>query len=418
MKMYKKGISLIVLVITIIVLIIIATTVIVSLSSTNIIKETSNTVFKSDMQSYKDVYAMYLADYMMQNDAKTSDSLNVKASDVEFTEIFGTNVKDEYKEKLEIVAGRLVYRTADPELVPVLKELNMAITVVPTTLAVGDLVEYIPTADPGGTYSGATYAKDTVATSTTYNTYIEKTKDTYTPGNMKWVYLGQDEAGNVLLTSQEATNFTMTIAGQDGFVDGPSRLDTLCNTLYGNSTYALATRNMKIEDINRVLGYPGETGNLGSYYDQAGTIINTPIAKTIGQIETELGKKINNRKTPRKIPAKAFEDYLSDYYSYTGAAYKGESTDEYKVIFKKADGTTNQSIYWLSSSNVNAIVCDGYAYFNVRRVNGGRLTAYGVFCSNNAEYAPSYALRPVIVLKPNIQFGEKNSNGELKLVEM
>ena len=54
----------------------------------------------------------------------------------------------------------------------------------------------------------------------------------------------------------------------------------------------------------------------------------------------------------------------------------------------------------------------------MRFVSGGNVYAYGVFYSHDREYGASYALRPVIVLKSNIHFGEKNANGELKLVEM
>ena len=408
MKTYKKGISLIVLVITVIVLSILATTVIISLSETNIISQASNAVFKSDMANFKTAYDLYVAKELIKDASfdKTSLSLSAISNATKFAEIFGNNVPDKYKNNLEIVAGRLVYKTAEPELVAVLKELDMAITVIPTNLTIGDLVEYTPTANPNGTYSGATYVMDTVTTSSTYNTYIESTTN-YTPGTLKWVYLGQDEAGNVLLTSQETTSFTMTIAGQDGFVTGPDRMDTLCNTLYGNSTYGVA-RNMKIEDVNRVLGYNGPKS---IYHNESGSLVTAPTAKTIGELETELGTTLRDRETPR-LSQTAFENYISDYYNYTGTTYKGETTDEYKVIFKKADGTTDQSRYWLSSPAVLVAFDVGRTDFCVRGKGIAKVGSQSIASSAGHEWSSSYALRPVIVLKSNIQFGEKNSNGE------
>jgi len=412
MKTYKKGISLIVLVITVIVLSILATTVIISLSETNIISQTNSAVFKSDMANLKSAYELYVASELIDDRTydRTSLSLNATSNATEFTEIFGNNVPENYKNNLEIVAGRLVYKTAEPELVAVLKELDMAITVIPTNLTIGDLVEYTPTANPNGTYSGATYVMDTVTTSSTYNTYIESTTN-YTPGTLKWVYLGQDEAGNVLLTSQETTSFTMTIAGQDGFVTGPDRMDALCNTLYGNSTYGVA-RNMKIEDVNRVLG---RTDPEGYYRDATDILVTTDEPMTFGAIETKEGVSIGNRVTPR-LSQTAFENYLSDFYAWFPLI--ADTTDEYKVIFKKADGTTNQARYWLSSSGAHVDLVWPVAYFELGTVMDLNVFSSSLFDSRSREYENSNALRPVIVLSSNIQFGEKNSNGEWKLVEM
>jgi len=423
MKTYKKGISLIVLVITVIVLSILATTVIISLSNTNIINQTNSAVFKSDMANLKSAYELYVASKLIDDRTydRTSLSLSAASNAAEFTEIFGNNVPENYKNNLEIVAGRLVYKTAEPELVSVLKGLDMAITVKPAGLTVGDTVEYTPTADPNGTYSGATYVYDKDTESDTYKTYIESTTN-YTPGTLKWVYLGQDEAGNVLLTSQETTSFTMTISGQDGFVTGPDRMDTLCNTLYGNSVYAQETRNMKIEDVNIVLGY---TGPKGSYLGKDIRPVTTDEALTFEEIEKKEGIKLIYRETPR-LSQTAFEDYMSDKYHYVGTTYKGETTDEYKLIFNKGNSSIYLPTYWLSSTSAYVYPYasnGGYARFYVRHVNGlydeGVVNSDDMCNSVDTEWSGNKAaLRPVIVLKSNIQFGEKNSNGEWKLVEM
>lgn len=57
---FKKGISLVVLIITIIIMLILASAVIISVNNTNIIKNTNETVFKNNVQimvdNYKIVY--------------------------------------------------------------------------------------------------------------------------------------------------------------------------------------------------------------------------------------------------------------------------------------------------------------------------------------------------------------------------
>ena len=205
----------------------------------------------------------------------------------------------------------------------------------------------------------------------------------------------------------------MHIGGADGWATGPDNLDSLCNTLYGNSTYGIA-RNMKIEDVNRVLGY---TGPKGMYWDADYNEVTTDEPMTFGAIETKEGVTISSRETPR-LSTTEFEDYLSDYYYYTGTTYKGETTEEYKVIFKKADGVTNLPGYLLSS--VSACIDYSYVpYYTIRLINyGGVREGVELWNGAGAKRGSERALRPVIVLNSNIQFGKKNSRGELTLVEM
>lgn len=280
-----------------------------------------------------------------------------------------------------------------------------------SNIQIGDLVEYKPSSNSTTEYIGSTYIKDTDKNSDTYNTYIETTAK-YKPGTMSWVYLGTDENNNILLTSQEATSFSITIAGQDGFVTGPNRMDELCNTLYGNTAYGTA-RNMKIEDVNKVLGYDGAKG---MYKDLNGKDVWTDVAMTIGEIESLQADTLDYRLTPRlsNIP---FNDFLALFTYYRGTAYKEDTTEEYKLIFNKPDGTT-QSTYWLSSASISVLTHKEYVGYGAYRVrcSSNEVSVYSVFLSHGYEDSHEYALRPVIVLNTNIKFSEKNSSGEWTLI--
>ena len=123
---------------------------------------------------------------------------------------------------------------------------------------------------------------------------------------------------------------------------------------------------------------------------------------------------------PRLLDIK-YEDYFSNYYSYTGTDYIDETTAAYKLIFKRANGTTNMLPYWLSSQSSRITLLDCSIRFYLCDINGntgggtvGTGMLYGTFGN---EWAASRRLRPVIVLKPNIEFGMKNASGELTLVE-
>ena len=158
MRTNKRGISLIVLIITVIVLAILATTVIISISETGIIEKTNAAVFKSDMSNYKELYSVYLAEQLLNNPRFNSSTLNITSEDTEFTEIFGNNVKEEYLQRLQVEGGRLVYKTLDQEEIAILDTMGMAVKITPVeNIKIGDLVAYTPTADPMGNYVGATY---------------------------------------------------------------------------------------------------------------------------------------------------------------------------------------------------------------------------------------------------------------------
>lgn len=128
--MKKYGISLIVLIITVVVLGILATSVVVSLSGdNNIINQATQAVFKSDMSNLKSTYELYLVNRVMESKGNSAifnkSQFNVKYTDAEFDAIFGDNMKDTYRPNLEIVNGKLVYNTEDEQELAILQDLDM-----------------------------------------------------------------------------------------------------------------------------------------------------------------------------------------------------------------------------------------------------------------------------------------------------
>jgi len=235
MKTNKRGISLIVLVITIIVLAILATTVIISLSNTNIIEEASNTVNETNLKTYEEQLAVAYSSWSVSKENR------------------GKSFKEENIAEL----AEHGFESSDLPATHLVKVVNGAPTIVekpktvsPESLKIGDTVAYTPAPvlDANGQLEGPAYVDVTPEGGYVYNLY-EQTTANYAPGNMEWVYFGQDSSGNYLLTSKIATDFTMMIGGGIGYTNGPQDLDTLCSLLYGNSEYGTA-RNMKYEDIN------------------------------------------------------------------------------------------------------------------------------------------------------------------------
>jgi len=82
----KKGISLIVLVITIIVMIIIAGAIILSLSSSNVTGKANWATLSSDRANLQAEYAVILADFLAQKDYSTNETLTITMSDLALEE--------------------------------------------------------------------------------------------------------------------------------------------------------------------------------------------------------------------------------------------------------------------------------------------------------------------------------------------
>lgn len=111
-KKQNTGISLMVLVITILVLSILAGAIIISLSGTDIISWATDAVDKNNEASLND----------KNNLLETK--VNLKYEDTKYGEIFG-EVPDKYKEGLKVIKGKIVYITEDEDEIKIIQELGM-----------------------------------------------------------------------------------------------------------------------------------------------------------------------------------------------------------------------------------------------------------------------------------------------------
>ncbi|MBR6689494.1 MAG: hypothetical protein IKL68_05710 [Clostridia bacterium] len=106
----KKGISLIVLVITIIVMIILAASVVITLSNTDITNKADKSTFIYNLKNFVDEYNVYLAFYLAEGNKATD--LNVESENMQSV-IKSIPDNSIYKEKLAIISGELTYMVDD-----------------------------------------------------------------------------------------------------------------------------------------------------------------------------------------------------------------------------------------------------------------------------------------------------------------
>ena len=147
----RKGISLIVLVITILVMIILAGVVVVSLQKNNPIEKAKEATFKQSLAQIGEELEMFCVNEKAQNSEFIKDTLHASKNSLAFntkTESSGKNIYDiipslkdsKYKNQVEVIQGMLFYRTPDKKEIPWLKELGIHYTgiVTGTVIIEGD----------------------------------------------------------------------------------------------------------------------------------------------------------------------------------------------------------------------------------------------------------------------------------------
>ena len=139
----RKGISLIVLVITILVMIILAGVVVVSLQKNNPIEKAKEATFKQSLAQIGEELEMFCVNEKAQNSEFNKESLHASKNNLAFNtkkESSGKNIYDiipslkdsKYKNQVEVIQGMLFYRTPDKKEIPWLKELGIHYTGIVT----------------------------------------------------------------------------------------------------------------------------------------------------------------------------------------------------------------------------------------------------------------------------------------------
>jgi len=362
----KRGISLIVLVITIIVMIILATAIILSLNSSDIIGKANEAKTSSDTANKKAAASVLLAEY-------------------ELAVVNGETTKT----ASEYVKEGLAAQGIDASDIAITEDGE---------ILVGTAALFINNEVPiGTTVTG--YKLSQAASAKTYTTSGEENTSESDPipatitrdESITWKYFGIDENGEALIVgSVTASSPKITLGGKGGYLNGPSTLKTICETMY--SSEMGTARSMDWEDVTRILEYEGHEG---TYDDADGNEIKTDKALTIGEIETKLGTTLSERSTP---DGSDIANFKSDYVSLPKTSTDIKAGDTEKSLVYQS------TAYWLASPCVNALFTDDYADFDVRCVDSTYVSMHMMFDSTVCDYGGSEcAVRPVVSLSSNVQ---------------
>ena len=385
----KGGISLIVLVITIIVMIILAAAIILSLSNSGIISKANKAKTDSDTANLKEYVNTLRAEWELM----TADEQTAEGS------------FEAYANKKLEKSGYKGAVGADGEVYSNLNENAMA--AIRAGIKVGDVVT-------GYTVTSTTYTTSGEENTCKPNSSTEtnpQPQTVTTNTDITWKYLGVNANGELEImaslstTEAAAANTKVKLSGKGGYLKGPEMLNTICEKLYSVSGVGTA-RSMNIDDVNNILGY---TGPKGRYYDNKDKEVKTPTALTIGEVDKKLGTSLGTKTTTPD--EKELGTYYADFYTINKtSADITNSDDKTKSLVYNAKNT-----YWLASPCVDAYFGGSYAGFFVRCVGSTSVSALDVFDSVGNSNCGTFAVRPVVSLKSNIQLTQNTEKTEWKI---
>ena len=231
------------------------------------------------------------------------------------------------------------------------------------------------------------------------------------PNGTQWVVFGAEDSDKngtnetLLLTTLEPSTERLNLSGADAYNNGIEKIEAKVKEIYGNEA-----RSMKIEDVNRTLGY---TPVGGMYYD-----LNYDI-QTTGNFTTKLkdlsiweSLKSNGTYTPDGANTEeALGEYELDGYWYYMNENKAEPGEPYvreevsNVAKNLVFGYSELYRYWLASRGVFAY--PDYAGFGPGAVSGGFAgsSGGGEFASDGYEDSGDFPVRALVSLKSEIPAG-------------
>ena len=232
--MKKKGIGLIVLIITIVVIIILATAIIVSLARTNVIENANEATVKQDFRTLQDELNMYIADRFAdtRGDFELEDLNADSTTNPSVYDVLPSLSRTKYKDDVVIVDGKIAFKdTMNAQIKAWATEVIKDVGEVPKPYQIATIGVEV-TGDKNATITGenATYSNPVIpvgfkAINTTSASWTDANSDGNPDGWNEGLVI-QDDAGNQFVwVPIDGTNVTYEkwtnkgIAYNDSYID-------------------------------------------------------------------------------------------------------------------------------------------------------------------------------------------------------
>ena len=268
-RLNKRGISLIVLVITIIIMIIIAAAIILSLNSSGIISNANKAQQDTNTKTLYEAANVTLAEYDLEASLGKVDK-NTTSANAYVKEKLNAQGYDTSKMAI----------TKDGQILTNLTKT--AVKFVEAGVEVGATVTG---------YDLSTNTTTTYPTTGNENTAPDRTEVGPTTQNvtrattLTWKYIGINEKGEALIALDTYSSMpTIKLSGKGGYLNGPAELDLACDALYSSDMGK--ARSIDIDDVKMILGIK----RVGSYTDSEYIVRENPEGLTIGEIVSQKGE--------------------------------------------------------------------------------------------------------------------------------
>ncbi|MBQ8044423.1 MAG: type II secretion system protein [Clostridia bacterium] len=395
-KRSKQGVSLIVLVITIIVMIILAGTIILSLNNSGIIDKAQEAVDKTNEAQLKQIVQVGWAEAYASG-ARTEEELKA-----------GVDAVIE-KNKLDVSNYDIVVTTSGVTVtrkgtITGWRQEGLTVTNGTQTLQIGDSIEYDETND--GTITGLT-ATD-------------------------WKVLGASVDGELLIMSTNDVESNYILGGdedleesQNDWLTGGEELNEICRP-YGQGKGAISARSIEVEDIKKIGEYDPSGDGKGNLYEYGNEVIysyngtTNPAYAGSNGVSGELLDQHSNGfhyhngeeflvidDLTTGVIGQTFVILKNDYYS-PGAGVD-EDSKVLDMIFGEEGTDYREASYWLASSSLYSV--PRYVVYVMHCVSHGGTTEQHLWQSTGEATLGVYGVRAVVSLSPDIQLSGSSETG-------
>ena len=398
----KKGISLIVLVITIIVMIILAAAIIISLNNTGIIENSNKAVDETNEKTVQEIANLAWGEAYASGARSASDLKDAVETALENNNLnvgdYGINVTES---GVDIAKGWLQTK-------------NRTVVKGDRVLNIGDTVNYDET--NGG------------------KTTVQK--------DVNWKVLGAENGELLIMSTDDVdakyfnSDYTLE-GGQEAYTNGINELNTICK-VYGKGKGATGARSITAEDVDRVTGYDKITyeGSLGTgkikygesityYWDTTTDTQKKPYYETgrglTGNLNSNHTKFVYHDGStwqesvmPTTLPTErqkictltqTYYYYHADNITLTKTNTDGTANKAYNMLF----GSSEEHKYWLASSFVDTNAKS--AYFGLRIVNSGSVYGDASISSRGGGSVHDFGIRAVVLLSPSVSLTGTSDSG-------
>jgi len=393
----EKGITLVALAVTMIVLaILLGITIRMVASNESVVKQAQVTKQKDDISKLQERIELWKSNNNLANLNRTGE---------ETPKEFIDRLIDEGIITLENVTGNTI--TLGNYTVDLNAEYTYGGEYLIDYVEIGDYVKYTPDGTTS-TYTIPTDDRTWIWNDTDKDNAYDSGEETITRQSTTWRVFKKDGGSVVLISASPIEH--IYLYGTEAYNNGDTRLNEICNTLYGG-TKGIA-RSLNVDDLNKISGFDANNEENWMYKNVENVKVNVPKGiRTVGELENYLGISLEHVNSPDGN--NDLSSYIPNYYFYNSTNFQNSVSEEnmntYNTLLKNKKS-------WLASKLVyaNFYPESSYCGFNMFFIQDISLSNTTLTHSYEEDNQKGFGcpIRPIVVLNSNIKVTNPAAGGD------